>query len=65
MTSLGIALLPQMLGIESQMAAYVGGIVQQVALSLLVFVPIIKWRRNRNVRFRTDRATIPTKQPLR
>jgi hypothetical protein len=52
MTSLGIALLPQMLGIESQMAAYVGGIVQQVGLSLLVFLPIIKWRREPRPRFR-------------
>jgi hypothetical protein len=51
MTSLGIALLPQMLGLESQMAAYVGGIVQQVGLSLLVFLPIIKWRRKRRVKF--------------
>ncbi len=42
MSSLGIALLPQMLGIESQMAAYLGGIVQQVLFSLLVLLPIIR-----------------------
>jgi hypothetical protein len=57
MTSLGIALLPQMLGIESQMATYVGGIVQQVGLSLLVFLPIIKWRRARPVRFSNSPST--------
>lgn len=45
MSSLGIALLPQMLGIESQMATYLGGIIQQVAFSLVILLPVIRWRK--------------------
>jgi hypothetical protein len=48
MSSLGIALLPQMLGIESQMATYVGGIVQQIFFSLVVLLPVIRWKRTSN-----------------
>jgi hypothetical protein len=44
MVGVGLALLPQMIAIESQMAAYVGGIVQQVIFTLLVFSPVIRWR---------------------
>jgi hypothetical protein len=44
-SSLGIVLLPQMLAIESQMAQYVGGLVQQTLLSLLVMLPAISIRR--------------------
>jgi hypothetical protein len=47
MSSLGIALLPQMLSIESQMATYIGGIVQQVGFSLLILLPILKWQTTR------------------
>jgi hypothetical protein len=42
LSTLGIVLLPQMLAIESQMAAYIGGIVQQVVLTLIVFLPALK-----------------------
>jgi len=45
LSSLGIVLLPQMLGIESQMATYLGGIVQQIVFSLLVMFPAIRWRQ--------------------
>ena len=45
MSSLWIVLLPQMLGVESQMAAYLGGILQQVGLSVLVLLPLIRWQR--------------------
>ncbi len=44
MVGVGLALLPQMIAIESQMAAYVGGIGQQVIFTLLVFSPVIRWR---------------------
>jgi hypothetical protein len=44
MVGVGLALLPQMITIESQMAAYLGGIVQQVIFTLLVFSPVIRWR---------------------
>jgi len=44
MTGFGIALLPQLIAVESQMAAYLGGIAQQVAFTLLFFIPVIRWR---------------------
>ena len=42
--AIGLALLPGIVGIESQMAAYVGGVVQTVLLTLLVFLPIVRRR---------------------
>jgi hypothetical protein len=46
--AIGIALLPGIMGIEAQMAAYVGGIIQQVFLTILVFLPVVQrgsaWR---------------------
>jgi hypothetical protein len=47
LSSLGIVLLPQILGIESQMGVYLGGIIQQVALSLLVLLPVLHWGKPR------------------
>jgi hypothetical protein len=44
MVGLGLALLPQLINIESQMAVYLGGIVQQVIFTLLIFSPVIRWR---------------------
>lgn len=41
MTGIGVILLPQFLAVESQMAQYVGGILQQVLLTLVVMFPII------------------------
>jgi hypothetical protein len=45
-TSLGMVLLPQLLGIESQMAQYLGGILQQVVLTILVMIPALKFTRS-------------------
>lgn len=42
---LGIVLLPQFLTIESQLAQYLGGIVQQVGLTLIVMIPAMSLRR--------------------
>lgn len=42
MTAIGVILLPQFLAVESQMAQYLGGIVQQVLVTLLVMSPIIR-----------------------
>jgi hypothetical protein len=42
MTAIGVILLPQFLAVESQMAQYVGGIVQEVVVTLLVMAPIIR-----------------------
>jgi hypothetical protein len=43
--ALGMVLLPHMLAIESQMAQYLGGIVQQVLFTLFVFLPVIQYSR--------------------
>jgi hypothetical protein len=37
---IGIALIPQLLSIESQLGQYLGGILQDIALTFLVFLPI-------------------------
>jgi len=42
MTGIGVILLPQFLAVESQMAQYVGGILQQVLVTLVVMLPIIR-----------------------
>ncbi len=50
MTGIGVILLPQFLAVESQMAQYLGGIFQQVVVTLVVMFPIIRiqglWSRN-------------------
>jgi len=40
-SSLGVALLPGLLSVESQMAVYVAGLVQQVFFALLTLAPVI------------------------
>jgi hypothetical protein len=45
LSALGIVLLPQFFAIESQLAQYVGGIVQQVFLALIVMLPAMSLRR--------------------
>jgi hypothetical protein len=40
--SIGVILLPQMLGIESQMASYLGGVIQQTLFVLVVFLPALR-----------------------
>ena len=67
MVGVGLALLPQMITIESQMATYLGGILQQVIFTLVIFSPVIRWRSQRSILdlsllsppVRTDVRTIP------
>jgi len=47
MTAIGVILIPQFLAIESQMAQYLGGIVQQVVVTLIVMLPIISLHGSR------------------
>ena len=42
--AIGIALLRGFLAVEAQLAQYLGGVVQQIALTLLVFLPIARRR---------------------
>jgi hypothetical protein len=60
MIAMGIVLLPQVLAVESQMAAYLGGILQQVAFTLIVFFPAIYLKSNR-----IDRVVKFSPLPLR
>jgi hypothetical protein len=53
--AMGVALLPGFLGIEAQMSAYLGGVIQTVLLTMLVFFPVI---RRRSGKVRTAPATL-------
>ena len=46
MTAMGVILIPQFLSVESQMAQYLGGIVQQVVVTLIFMLPIISVRHS-------------------
>jgi hypothetical protein len=47
MVAMGIVLLPTMLALELQMAAYLGGILQQVVFTMIIFFPALKFLRPR------------------
>jgi hypothetical protein len=49
LTALGVVLLPQFLAVESQMAQYLGGIVQQVLFTLLIMSPALKFGRRAKI----------------
>jgi hypothetical protein len=64
LNSLGTALLPALLVLESQMAEYVAGIVQQILLAILILMPILEIS-NRNRRFRQkESGSYPQRVPL-
>jgi hypothetical protein len=46
---LGAVLVPQLLAIEAQMAQYVAGLVQQIALVLLVLIPTLELRTKKEL----------------
>lgn len=48
MNALGLVLLPQFLSIESQLAMYIGGLVQTMIVTIIVMMPIITFRRQSN-----------------
>lgn len=43
--AIGVMLVTRLIGIEAQMAIYVGGVVQQVVLVFIVFAPALHWRQ--------------------
>jgi len=45
LTSIGVALLPGLLVLESQMTEYVSGLVQKILVVVVVFLPILQLRR--------------------
>jgi hypothetical protein len=50
MKGLGMALLPGLSGVESQMAQYLGGLLQQLVLTFAVMLPIAVVRKRNSVR---------------
>jgi hypothetical protein len=47
--AVGIALLPQLLVVEGQLAQYLSGIIQQMLLTAVVFIPVMRWKRRRAI----------------
>jgi len=45
LNAIGVALLPNLLAIESQMAQYISGLVQAIALTMVVLTPVMKRER--------------------
>jgi hypothetical protein len=62
--AIGVALLPGVMGIESQMSAYLGGVVQTVLLTILVFLPVIR-RRSGEIKSPATLRIVPVTQQLR
>jgi hypothetical protein len=63
---IGIALAPQLLNIEFQMAQYLSGMIQNIVVTLILFVPIIQLRKKyafkgRRVRQGFQLAGVPPK----
>jgi hypothetical protein len=57
---LGAVLIPQLVGIESQMAQYMAGLAQQIGLVLLVLIPTLEIRpRAREVMKLAAKAYVP------
>ena len=42
--AVGAAITPQLIAVETQLAQYASGILQNVFLTVLVFLPVIRWR---------------------
>ncbi len=61
MTGIGVILLPQFLAVESQMAQYLGGIVQEVVVTFIVMLPILRVRglRSRDMSGRQLKQILP------
>jgi|SRR5579884_846597 len=43
--AVGLALIPQLISIEAQLGQYLAGIVQMIALTTVVLLPVLVWRR--------------------
>lgn len=56
--SIGVALLPGLLSVESQMAVYVAGLVQQILFAVIVLAPVLELKSNR----RPTRRIVPYRQ---
>ena len=50
LNSIGVALLPQLLGVEAQLAQYIAGFGQQIAVALITLAPMFDLHRNEEYR---------------
>jgi hypothetical protein len=50
LNSIGVALLPQLVPVEAQLAGYIAGFGQQVAIALITLAPMFDLRRNESYR---------------
>ena len=50
LNSIGVVLLPQLLQVASQLAVYIGGVSQQVAVALITLAPMLDLRRKEKYR---------------
>jgi hypothetical protein len=48
LSSIGVALLPGLMSIESQMAVYISGLLQQILFAVVVLAPVLELTPNRN-----------------
>jgi hypothetical protein len=66
MKGIGIALLPGLTGVESQMAQYLGGIIQAALLPIIVMLPFVQVTPRGKLRRTVPRSPVnPPVQPLR
>jgi hypothetical protein len=56
LSSIGVALLPGLISIESQMAVYISGLVQQIFFALAVLAPVLVLSPYHNLRYRSGGA---------
>jgi len=50
LNSIGVVLLPQLLQVESQLAVYIAGLAQQIAVALVTLAPIFDVHRKKEYR---------------
>jgi hypothetical protein len=66
MKGVGIALLPGFVSMESQMSQYLGGVVQQACLTIVVMLPLAQVRHRWQIQPSFRRRRVPVSpQPLR
>ncbi len=59
LSSIGVALLPGLISIESQMSVYIAGLVQQTLFCVVVLPPVLRSSPNRNLRSGPDITSLP------
>ena len=55
-STLGAVLIPQLLAIESQLAVYLAGVIQQIGVALLVLLPVLHVYKSSRAGFRLSRT---------